>query len=60
MIERCLALAALACLVVGAVLMVVFSDPVTRVVGIVALVAFVVLGLFAIANPDYLGRKPEE
>ena len=44
-----------ACFVVGAALMLVFEDPVTRVLGIAALVAFVICGVFALASPERLG-----
>lgn len=54
-----LALAAIACLVVGAVLMVFFEHAVTRVLGVVLLVAWIVLGLLAVATPDYLARADD-
>ena len=45
----------LACLVVGAALMLVFESTLARVFGLPALIAFIVCGLFLIANPDDLG-----
>ena len=46
---------ALACLAVGAGLMLVFESTLARLVGVPALIAFIVCGLFLIANPDDLG-----
>ena len=50
-----LLVAALACLVVGSVLMLAFEATLARVIGVPALIAFIVCGLFVIANPDDLG-----
>jgi hypothetical protein len=50
---------ALACGAVGAVLMLVFDAPITRVLGVLALCAFVVCGVFAIASPGWLGEEEE-
>ena len=50
---------ALACLVVGTLLMVGFEYAVTRVVGIVLLFAFIVIGVFAIADPAFLSRDDD-
>ena len=44
--------------VVGVVLMVVFHEPITRIVGVAALFTFIVSGVFLIADPAFLG--PEE
>ena len=49
-----------ACFVVGAAVLVVFEHAVTLALGVVLLLAFIVLGLFLIASPDYLGKDPEE
>ena len=51
--------AAVACLVVGAVLMVFFEGPVTRVLGVAFLVAWIVLGVFTLASPEYLARADD-
>ncbi len=51
---------ALACGFVGAVLMLVFEDPVPWIVGILALFAFIVCGVFAIAGPDTIEAGEEE
>ena len=48
---------ALACLLLGLGLMLPFETVPTRVAGTAALFAFIVLGLFAIANPGDLGRE---
>lgn len=50
-----LELVAAACFVVGAVLMFLFEAAVTRVIGVAALVAFIVCGVFALASPERLG-----
>ena len=49
-----------AALVVGLVLMLAFEDPLTRVLGLLCLAAFVVLGVGIIASPEYLADDPEE
>jgi hypothetical protein len=46
-------------LVAGVLLMVPFETTVTRVLGVAALVAFVVCGVFAIATPEYLERDDD-
>ena len=43
-----------ACFVVGVVLMVAFESAITRVLGVAALFAFIVAGVFAIADPAAL------
>jgi hypothetical protein len=48
----------LACLAIGLVLMLVFEAPVTRILGVTALFAFIVSGVFLIADPAFLG--PDE
>jgi hypothetical protein len=49
-----------ALLVVGVLLMVPFESPITRVLGMAALIAFVVGGVFAIATPEYLASDDDE
>jgi hypothetical protein len=46
----------LALLVVGVALMVPFESTITRILGVAALLAFVVVGVFVIATPAYLDR----
>jgi hypothetical protein len=48
---------AVACFVVGVVLMVAFEYAVTRVLGVAALFAFIVAGVFVIADPRVLGDE---
>jgi hypothetical protein len=43
-------------LLIGIALMVPFESTVTRLLGVAALLAFVVAGVFAIATPAYLDR----
>jgi hypothetical protein len=50
--------AALAAFVFGAGLLFAFEKALTLMAGILLLFAFIVLGLFAIASPDYLEREP--
>src|SRR3954447_13253366 len=50
---------ALAFLVVGAITMLVFESTITRVIGVLALFGFIVAGVFAIADPRWLGAAPE-
>jgi hypothetical protein len=50
--------AAIACFVVGLVLMLGFESTLPRVFGMAALFAFIVCGVFVIANPADLGRDP--
>jgi hypothetical protein len=49
-----------ACLGVGLLLMLLFEAPVTRVVGVVALFAFIVSGVFLIADPAFLAAGDDE
>jgi hypothetical protein len=49
----------LASLAVGLVLMLVFHAPVTRIVGVAALFAFIVSGVFLIADPAFLGQDED-
>ena len=45
--------------VLGIVLMIPFEAWYTRLFGVLALVGFVVTGVFLIASPDYLARDPQ-
>ncbi len=54
-----LTLAALAALVLGFLLLVVFDAWFTRLFGVLALFAFVVTGVFAIATPALLDHDDE-
>jgi putative effector of murein hydrolase LrgA (UPF0299 family) len=47
--------ALLACLVAGVCLNVFFEHTLTRVLGLLLLFAFIVLGVFLIADPRFLG-----
>ena len=55
-----LVVATVAAFMVGAGLLVAFEKALTLAAGVVLLFAFVVLGVFAIANPEYLGRAPDD
>ena len=50
---------AIACGIVGLILMVGFEATITRVLGVAALFAFIVCGVFAIADPELLARDEE-
>jgi hypothetical protein len=54
-----LARAALACFIVGVALIFPFEYALTLTLGVLALLAFVVLGTFAIVTPDHLGARPD-
>ena len=58
--NRRLERATLACFAIGVALMIVFDATVTRILGVALLLAFIVLGLFAIATPEFLGRPEDE
>jgi hypothetical protein len=58
--RRPLAVATLAALVVGVTLVIVFDQPALLTIGVLALVAFIVLGLFLVATPELLGRDDDE
>ena len=45
----------LVCLVVGVGLNVAFEHTITRVLGVLLLFAFIVTGVFLIADPEFLG-----
>jgi hypothetical protein len=49
-----------ACLGAGLLLMVLFEAWVTRVAGVVALFAFIVSGVFLIADPAFLAAEDDE
>lgn len=51
--------AALACLVVGSGVMLAFESALARVVGVALLVAWVVIGAFAVASPDTLSGEED-
>jgi hypothetical protein len=51
--------AMLSCLVAGLVLMIGFEAAITRVLGVLLLFAFVVTGVFVIADPEFLGREDD-
>jgi hypothetical protein len=51
--------AALVAGLAGLGLMVPFEGPLARTLGMACLFAFIVLGLFAVASPEYLGKPPE-
>jgi hypothetical protein len=56
MTRRPLLVFTLACFVVGIGLMIPFEALLTRIFGVIALFAFIVSGVFLIADPDFLGR----
>jgi predicted membrane protein len=47
----------LAALVVTVVMMIPFEETITRIVGVVAMFAFIVSGVFLIASPSYIERE---
>ena len=51
---------ALACLALGVALMIPFDHTITRILGVAALVAFVVTGVFALASPERLAEDDDE
>ena len=50
---------ALGCFVLGVLLMIPFDHVVTRILGVAALFAAIVAGVFAIARPELLEREDE-
>ena len=50
----------LGCLGAGLVLMVVFESAITRVLGLLALFAFIVIGVFLIADPAFLEAEDDD
>jgi uncharacterized membrane protein YkgB len=57
--KRRAVVAMFACLVAGLVLMIGFEHAVTRVLGVLALFAFIVTGVFLIADPEFLARDDD-
>ncbi len=57
--DRRLAALAVAAFVVAAGLMVLFESVVTRIIGVILLLAFIVLGVFAIASPRWLAETDD-
>jgi energy-converting hydrogenase Eha subunit C len=47
------------CFVVGALDMILFEAPLARIVGVALLFAFIVSGVFLVADPAWLGRDDE-
>ncbi len=54
--RRRLSVAMLGCLMLGLVLMIGFEAPLARIVGVPALFAFIVIGVFLIADPAELAQ----
>jgi hypothetical protein len=50
----------LGCLGVGLALMLAFESWITRLLGVLALFAFIVIGVFLIADPAFLAEEEEE
>ncbi len=50
----------LASLAVTVVFMIVFHSTITRIIGVTAMVAFIVGGVFLVASPSFLSDVPEE
>ncbi len=50
----------LGCLAVGLALMLAFESWITRVLGVLALFAFIVIGVFLIADPAFLAEEEKE
>ena len=59
MSERRLTVAAVAAFVLGVALMIPFEAMTTRILGVLCLFAFIVIGVFAIADPDRLGAPDD-
>ena len=59
MSERRLTVAAIAAFVAGVGLMIPFEHAVTLALGVTFLIAFIVLGVFALVTPARLGEDPE-
>ena len=49
----------LGCLAVGLALMLAFESWITRLLGVLALFAFIVIGVFLIADPAFLAEEDE-
>jgi hypothetical protein len=50
----------LGCLVAGLALMLAFESAISRLLGVLALFAFIVIGVFLIADPVFLAEEEEE
>ena len=50
----------LGCLGVGLALMLAFDSWITRLLGVLALFAFIVIGVFLIADPAFLAEEEDE
>jgi hypothetical protein len=50
----------LGCLGAGLALMLAFESAITRVLGLLALFAFIVIGVFLIADPAFLAAEDHE
>ena len=50
----------LGCLAAGLALMLAFESWITRLLGVLALFAFIVIGVFLIADPVFLAEEEEE
>ncbi len=57
--ERRLTLATIGAFVIGVALMIPFEGTVVRIIAVACLVAYIVLGVFAIATPTRLGEEPD-
>ena len=49
-----------ACLILGLPLMLLFENTFTRIAGVLLCLGFIVSGVFAIANPEDLGREDDD
>ena len=54
--DRHLRIATLVAFVLGVGLMLAFNVTVTRIAGVAGILAFIVLGVFTIASPEYLAE----
>jgi energy-converting hydrogenase Eha subunit C len=57
--RRPLLIICVACFVLGSAVMVVFDQPLARIVGVALLFAFIVSGVFLVADPDWLARDED-
>ncbi|MEA2320181.1 MAG: hypothetical protein QOD81_31 [Solirubrobacteraceae bacterium] len=57
--RRPLLVLTIASFIIGAGVMLAFEAPVARAIGVTALFAFIVAGVFTIADPDWLGHEDE-
>jgi drug/metabolite transporter (DMT)-like permease len=49
----------LGALVVTLVSMLLFDEPITRIIGVAAMFAFIISGVFLIASPSYIEKQDE-